>query len=89
MMNIAITGNYASGKNTVASLFRDILKSENVAIFDADVIDIELLYDNAMLAVDYEQANKYGIKYILAGTNTSTEGMKMPKNWNWFKGSNK
>jgi N-acetyl sugar amidotransferase len=55
------------------------------AFFDADVIDIELLYDNAMLAVDYEQANKYGIKYILAGTNTSTEGMKMPKNWNWFK----
>ena len=55
------------------------------AFFDADVIDIELLYDNAMLAVDYEQADKYGIKYILAGTNTSTEGMRMPKNWNWFK----
>jgi len=55
------------------------------AFFDADVIDIELLYDNAMLAVDYEQARKYGIKYILAGHNTSTEGMQMPKNWNWFK----
>lgn len=55
------------------------------AFFDADVIDIELLYDNAMLAVDYEQAAKYGIKYILAGTNTSTEGMKIPENWNWFK----
>jgi len=55
------------------------------AFFDADVIDIELLYDNAMLAVNYEQARKYGIKYILAGTNTSTEGMRMPKNWNWFK----
>jgi N-acetyl sugar amidotransferase len=55
------------------------------AFFDADVIDIELLYDNAMLAVNYQQANKYGIKYILAGTNTSTEGMKIPENWNWFK----
>ena len=55
------------------------------AFFDADVIDVELLYDNAMLAVCYQQANKYGLKYILAGTNTSTEGMKMPKNWNWFK----
>jgi len=55
------------------------------AFFKADVIDIELLYDNAMLAVDYNLANKYDIKYILAGTNTSTEGMKMPKNWNWFK----
>ncbi|HHW48946.1 MAG TPA: N-acetyl sugar amidotransferase [Clostridiaceae bacterium] len=55
------------------------------AFFDADVIDVELLYDNAMLAVCYQQADKYGIKYILAGTNTSTEGMKLPKNWNWFK----
>ncbi|WP_084675085.1 N-acetyl sugar amidotransferase [Hippea jasoniae] len=55
------------------------------AFFDADVIDIELLYDNAMLAVCYQQANKYGLKYILAGTNSSTEGMILPRNWNWFK----
>ncbi len=55
------------------------------AFFDVDVIDIELLYDNAMLAVCYQQANKYGLKYILVGTNTSTEGMKIPENWNWFK----
>lgn len=61
--------------------YRDLMQ----AFFDADVIDIELLYDNAMLAVNYQQANKYGIKYILAGTNISTEGMKMPENWNWFK----
>lgn len=55
------------------------------AFFDADVIDIELLYDNAMLAVCYQQANNFGVKYILAGTNVSTEGMRLPKNWNWFK----
>ena len=55
------------------------------AFFDADVIDIELLYDNAMLAVNYQQASKYGLKFILAGTNTSTEGMSLPPNWNWFK----
>jgi N-acetyl sugar amidotransferase len=55
------------------------------AFFDADVIDIELLYDNAMLAVNYQQAKKYGIKYILSGSNTANEGMKIPKNWNWFK----
>jgi len=61
--------------------YRDLMQ----AFFDADVIDIELLYDNAMLAVNYQQANKYGIKYILAGTNTSTEGMRMPENWNWYK----
>jgi N-acetyl sugar amidotransferase len=55
------------------------------AFFDADVIDIELLYDNAMMAVNYQQASKYGLKYILAGTNQATEGMKIPQNWNWFK----
>lgn len=53
--------------------------------FDADVIDVELLYDNAMLAVNYTQADKYGVKYILSGHNTATEGMPIPKNWNWFK----
>ena len=55
------------------------------AFFDADVIDIELLYDNAMLAVNYQQASKYGIKYILSGDNIATEGMRMPKGWNWLK----
>lgn len=55
------------------------------AFFDADVLDIELLYDNAMLAVNYQQAARYGIRYILAGTNHSTEGMRMPPTWNWFK----
>lgn len=55
------------------------------AFFDADVIDIELLYDNAMLAVNYQQAQKYNLKYILSGSNRSTEGMPLPKGWNWFK----
>jgi N-acetyl sugar amidotransferase len=55
------------------------------AFFDADVIDVELLYDNAMLAVCYQQARKFGVKYILAGTNQATEGMAMPNGWNWYK----
>jgi N-acetyl sugar amidotransferase len=55
------------------------------AFLDADVIDIELLYDNAMLAVNYQRAAKYGLRYILSGVNTVTEGMAMPKTWNWFK----
>ena len=55
------------------------------SFFEADVIDIELLMDNAMLAVNYGQAAKHNIKYILAGTNTTTEGMQMPPNMNWFK----
>ena len=55
--------------------------------FDADVIDIELLYDNAMLSVNYNQASKYGLKFILSGSNQTTEGMNMPANWNWLKHS--
>lgn len=55
------------------------------AFFDADVIDIELLYDNAMSAVNHGLATRYGIRYILAGTNTTTEGMRMPANYAWYK----
>lgn len=55
------------------------------AFFDADVIDVELLYDNAMLAVNYQQAARHRVNFILAGTNQATEGMPMPKEWNWFK----
>ena len=55
------------------------------AFFDANVIDIELLMDNAMLAVNYREAAKYDLKYILAGTNISSEGMAMPENMNWIK----
>lgn len=55
------------------------------AFFNADVIDVEVLYDNAMLAVNYQQAAKYGLKFILAGTNIATEGIDIPKMWNWYK----
>jgi N-acetyl sugar amidotransferase len=55
------------------------------AFFAADVIDVELLYDNALIGVNYRQAAKFGLKYILAGTNTATEGMAMPRNWYWHK----
>ena len=55
------------------------------AFFAADVIDVEVLYDNAMIAVNYQQAAKYGLKYILAGTNIATEGVDIPPGWNWYK----
>jgi len=60
-------------------------KNIMIAFFKSDVIDVELLYDNAMLAVNYQLAKKYKLKYILSGTNTSTEGIKVPSNWSWFK----
>jgi hypothetical protein len=55
------------------------------AFFDANVLDVELLYDNAMMAVNYRQAARHGVRYILAGSNQATEGMRMPDGWNWFK----
>jgi N-acetyl sugar amidotransferase len=63
------------------SEYRGLMNS----FFDADVVDIELLYDNAMQAVNYHQANKLGIKSILGGFNKSTEGLRIPPNWNWYK----
>ena len=59
------------------------------AFFMADVIDVEVLYDNAMLAVNYNLAAKYKLKYILAGTNIATEGVDIPSNWNWYKSDKK
>ncbi len=60
---------------------RDLQRS----FFKANVIDIEMLMDNAMLALNYKMARKVGTKWILSGSNTSTEGMAMPANWNWLK----
>jgi N-acetyl sugar amidotransferase len=56
-----------------------------LAFFRANVVDIELLMDNAMLALNYQQASRYFLKYILSGSNTATEGMAMPGGWNHFK----
>ena len=55
------------------------------AFFKADVLDVELLYDNAMFAVNYKYAQKFGVSTILGGTNFATEGVNMPDGWNWFK----
>lgn len=51
----------------------------------ANVVDLELLYDNAMWGVNLSLAKKYKIKYILSGSNISTEGFNIPEDWNWFK----
>ncbi len=55
------------------------------AFFDADVIDVELLYDNAMLGVIYTQAAKQKLRYMLTGSNKATEGIPLPESWSWNK----
>jgi len=61
--------------------YRGLMQS----FFDADVVDVELLYDNAMFAVNYRQAASVGVRHILGGMNHATEGMRMPPGWNWYK----
>lgn len=51
------------------------------AFFDSDVVDVELLYDNALHEVCYSQAKIHGLKTILTGVNQSTEGVRVPKGW--------
>ena len=34
------------------------------SFFMADVIDVELLMDNAMMTVNYQQASKFNVNYV-------------------------
>ena len=54
------------------------------AFIKANVIDIDLPFDNAMLKYNFIIAKKFGIKYILNGYSTTTEGI-MPPNFNHYK----
>jgi N-acetyl sugar amidotransferase len=60
--------------------FRDIQR----AFLKASVIDIEMVSDHAIFASMYRLARKHQIKYVLSGTNFSTEHT-MPGSWYWRK----
>ena len=55
------------------------------ALIKANVVDLEILYDNAAFTTCYQAASCLGIKFILGGQNYQTEGYVMPPSWNWFK----
>lgn len=55
------------------------------AFMAAHVIDIEMLMDSAMLATNFRAARKFGVRFILSGSNSATEGMIMPGGWNHHK----
>lgn len=59
--------------------YRDLMK----AFLAADVVDIELLYDNAMYSACNKQARIHGLKAVLSGNNHATEGFRIPPGWNW------
>jgi N-acetyl sugar amidotransferase len=59
-------------------------KEFQLAYVKASVVDIEVLTDHAFMAVLYEQARKWKIKYVLAGMNIVTEHV-LPKYWIYNK----
>jgi N-acetyl sugar amidotransferase len=60
--------------------FRDL----QVSFFKASVIDIELLTDQAIVAVLFNVAQQYGIRYVINGNNFATESI-LPKHWYHWK----
>jgi N-acetyl sugar amidotransferase len=60
-------------------------KNLQLAFIKADVVDIELLMDNAMLSLNYQQAKEHGLQFILSGENLTTEGLRMPEGWYHYK----
>jgi len=61
--------------------FRDIQRS----FFKANVVDIELVSDQAIFSTLYNLANKHSIHYMLSGRNLVTEEI-LPRNWIHNKG---
>jgi N-acetyl sugar amidotransferase len=59
-------------------------KDLQLSFFKANVIDIELITDQAILAVLHKTAKKYKIKYILTGHNSATESI-LPRSWYHYK----
>lgn len=56
-----------------------------LAFIKANVIDIEMIMDNAQAALNFKMAKKYGLHYILSGSNTATEGIIAPRSWVHYK----
>lgn len=62
-------------------------KELQLAYLEASVLDLEALSDHAISATLFEQANKYGVRYIMAGTNRVTEAV-LPLNWRYANKTN-
>jgi aminotransferase len=58
--------------------FRDIQR----ALFRASVANVEVATDHAIFALLYQMSEKFGVKYILTGSNLETETI-MPDAWGY------
>ena len=54
------------------------------AYINSSVVDIEVLTDHAFMSLLFQQAKKWKIKYVLAGTNIVTESI-LPSHWVYSK----
>ena len=60
------------------------MKDIQLSFLKSSVVDIDLPMDNAIMAVQFKIANKFGIQHILSGINTATEGW-MPTDFSHYK----
>lgn len=60
--------------------FRDLQR----AFLDADVVDLEMPSDHAIIAGTIRTALEFGVRYVLSGDNHATE-TSLPPNWNHRK----
>ena len=60
------------------------MKDLQLAFFKSGVPHLDLPQDHAFVATLYHFANKYNIKYILNGSNFSTECVRNPLEWLYY-----
>lgn len=60
------------------------MRDLQLAFFRSGVPHIDLPQDHAFIAALYKFALQNNVKYILNGSNYSTEGIRNPVNWGWF-----
>lgn len=62
----------------------EIQRQLQLAFLNANVVDVDLLYDNALHAVCFDAAKKFNVKTILGGANLASEGVEVARNWAWY-----
>lgn len=60
------------------------MKELQLAFFRSGVPHIDIPQDHAFIAVLYNYAEEYNIKYILNGGNIATEGVRNPLEWLYY-----